>query len=130
VVLLGVVERDVGVVQQCVERFVGAVVHGDPGAGGGVHGDVAVVGVQRGWLGEVGQDLRDLLGGVAVCGGQQQEKLVAGEASGGAAVTVRGDGEAFADEAQQVVADVVAVGVVDLLEPVQVDQRDGGRLVQ
>jgi hypothetical protein len=58
--------------------------------------------------------------------GQDEAELVAAEPRDGV-VGADGVGQPGGDHLQQLVAGVVAEGVVDLLEPVQVDQHDGAR---
>ncbi len=120
--LLGEVHRDVGVLQQLVEIV--AVVRRDGHADAGADVDEQPLEDDgRRELGE--QPLGGLLGGLAAGAGQQHGELVTAEPGNGVDLP-HGAGQPAADEHEQVVPHVVAEGVVDLLEAVEVEQQQGG----
>ena len=127
-VVLGAVERDVGVAQHLVGgRLLAAVDQGD--AGGGGDREPAAGELER--LGErVEQVAGHLRGGLGRGAGLEQHgELVAAEAGGGVA---RGEplGEPAGADAQQLVARGMAERVVDLLEVVEVEEEDGEALLR
>ena len=125
--VLGAVERDVGVAQDLLGRRLLAAVH-ERDAGGRGHGDAAARELER--LGErVEQVARDLAGGLRRRAGLEQHgELVAAQPRGGVA---GGEplGEAARARLQQLVAGRVAERVVDLLEVVEVDEQHREPLV-
>ena len=117
---LRAVHRQVGVAQQLVGGLVAGVADRD--AGGGTQGQLAAVQDERRRQGPP-----DPLGGpdgalLGVRAGDQDGELVAAEAGHQVARPHR-VGEPLGHDAQQLVADVVALRVVDRLEAVQVQEQ-------
>ena len=121
--LLGLVHRDVGALQQRVG--VGAVLRAERGADARVHHDLEPVDLER--VLERDADPAPDLGRARQPGaGQQQRELVAAEPRD-EAVRRRPPPAGAGRAGQQPVAGVVAERVVELLEAVEVDHRDGQR---
>ena len=122
VLALRLVHRDVGVLQQHVDVVPVLRVEGDADARVDVNrqlvDDEVVI--------ERGANLLGRIGGSARVpeAGKQDAELVSAEARDRVAVTQR-RAQALADVLEQVVALLVAEGVVDLLEAVEVDQQHG-----
>ena len=125
--VLGAVERDVGVAQDLLGRRLLAAGHERDPRGGG-HRDPPALELDR--LGErVEQVARHLPRGLRGRAGLEQHgELVAAEPGGGVA---RGEplGQPARAHAQQLVARGMAQRVVDLLEVVEVDEQDREALV-
>ena len=117
---LRAVHRQVGVAQQLVGGLLAGVADRD--AGGGAQGQLPAVQDER-----RGQRPPDPLGGpdgalLGVRAGDEDGELVAAEAGHQVARPHR-VGEPLGHDAQQLVADVVALRVVDRLEAVQVEEQ-------
>ena len=121
-VVLGPVHRHVGGAQQLVA--VGAVlgVQGQPEARADLQAHAADV---EGALERVADPMGALqrrIGGFRVA--QQDRELVAAQPAGQRVLVPRHALEPLRDRAQEIVADLVPQRVVDLLEPVEVEQHD------
>ena len=118
---LGAVEGELGVLEQRVRILPVLREQGDADAGRGL--DLLAVDVE--WFGHRRQDLvgqGDNLGGLADLRLHERE-LVATEPGQRVAGADR-CGDPLGDGAQQLVADWVAQGVVDVLEAVEIEQQD------
>ena len=119
-VALCAVHRQIGVAQELLGRIDPLAGERDPDAGAQRHLDVR----ERERPGELGVEPdRDRVGGRGV--GEvlaQDHELVTGQA--GQAVTgPQQPGQPLGDRHQQLVADLMAVGVVDLLEPIEIHEE-------
>ncbi|MDP9394735.1 MAG: hypothetical protein M3Q27_11025 [Actinomycetota bacterium] len=125
---LGLVHRRVRLPQQRLARVGGGVGAGDADAAGDVDGP----GVQRERLGPDAGDPPDEVVETELPRGvlQQDRELVAAEARDGV-LRPHGSDQPRHDRLQQLVPDVVPQRVVDVLEPVEVDEddRDGSSIL-
>ncbi len=124
---LGLIQGDIGVAQQVFRPLAVAVIQGDADAGRGVNFVTADV---KGF----GQALMEALGaehGVARLAqfGQEDQEFIPAHAGDQIAAAAQRGVQALADHRQHPVADVVAQTVVDDLEPVDVEQQQGGQFV-
>ena len=118
----GVVHRDLGTSQQ--QRRGGAVLRGVRDADAGAHVEVDVAEVER--VAEVAADPLHHAFDMYVVGAEQDGELVPAEPSDHRLLVLESP-QSLTDLLEQLVADVVAEGVVDLLEAVEVHQQHGRR---
>lgn len=126
-IVFGAVEGEVGVLYDAFDRLSTAAVERDPDA----HADLDLLALKLEWgAGCVDESLAELsyLGEVADVLAQDA-KLVTAHSSDKVAGT-HSDAEALRNLNEQLVAGTVAERVVDVLEPVEVEEHDrGGRVM-
>ena len=121
----GLIQRRVGVSQQCGRRCVHGR-EGDPNA----HANFDLVTVQVGGVAHPVEDtLRQKRGCLLCCSAHQDRELVAAQARRHVAIAHAAP-DALRHREQQGIAGGVAEGVVDLLEAVEIEVKDGKRALR